>query len=100
MLAEEHGRSNVLASPWKAAGATFAAFVVCGAAPLLPFVLGLANAAAIATAATVAVFFAIGSAKSVWSTESWWRSGAETLAVGLLAAAVAYLIGDVLGSIV
>jgi VIT1/CCC1 family predicted Fe2+/Mn2+ transporter len=36
----------------------------------------------------------------VWSTESWWRSGAETLAVGLLAAAVAYLIGDVLGSIV
>ena len=100
MLAEEHGRSNVLASPLKAAGATFAAFVVCGAAPLVPFVLGLANAAAIATAATAAVFFAIGSTKSVWSTESWWRSGAETLAVGLLAAAVAYLIGDVLASIV
>ena len=35
----------------------------------------------------------IGSAKSRWSLAPWWKSGAETLVIGLGAAAIAYLIG-------
>jgi vacuolar iron transporter family protein len=42
---------------------------------------------------TAVVFFLIGSGKSRWSPTSWWRSGAETLAIGMGAAALAYAIG-------
>jgi VIT1/CCC1 family predicted Fe2+/Mn2+ transporter len=38
-------------------------------------------------------FIAIGSAKSKWSTVSWWRSGLTTLLVGAIAAALAYAAG-------
>jgi VIT1/CCC1 family predicted Fe2+/Mn2+ transporter len=46
------------------------------------------------------VFFLIGSTKSRWSPASWWRSGSETLAIGLGAAALAFLVGHALKSLV
>jgi vacuolar iron transporter family protein len=49
---------------------------------------------------TALVFFLIGSTKSRWSPVSWWRSGAETLAIGLGAAALAFLIGHGLKTLV
>jgi VIT1/CCC1 family predicted Fe2+/Mn2+ transporter len=49
---------------------------------------------------TALVFFLIGSVKSRWSPASWWRSGVETLAIGLAAAALAYLVGFLLRSVV
>ncbi len=49
---------------------------------------------------TALVFFLIGSTKSRWSPVSWWRSGAETLLIGLGAAALAYLVGALLRSVV
>jgi hypothetical protein len=42
---------------------------------------------------TGTVFFAIGSAKSKWSTTSWWKSGLTTLLVGAIAASIAYATG-------
>jgi VIT1/CCC1 family predicted Fe2+/Mn2+ transporter len=39
------------------------------------------------------VFFGIGAAKSIWSLAPWWRSGLETLAIGGVAAGVAYAVG-------
>jgi len=93
MLAEEHGVSGGLRDPLRAALATFSAFVLCGAVPLVPFLAGLEASATAAVVATGAVFFAIGSAKSIWSTQGWLRSGAETLAIGLGAAALAWAIG-------
>lgn len=96
MLAEEFGRSAVLASPLKAAGATFGAFVLCGAVPLAPFVLGVPSAALVATVLTAVVFFAIGSVRSYWSTRHFFWAGLETLGVGLAAALAAFAIGDVL----
>ena len=93
MLAEEYGRANIVAEPRKTASATFASFVICGSAPLLPFVLDLPNAPVVATALTGAVFFAIGSARSRWSTRHWWVCGLETFGIGLAAAAVAFAVG-------
>jgi VIT1/CCC1 family predicted Fe2+/Mn2+ transporter len=55
---------------------------------------------AVSTAVTAAVFFAIGSAKSRWSLAPWWRSGAETLVIGLSAAGLAYLVGHLLSGLV
>ncbi len=96
MLTEEYGLSNVRRSPLLAGVATFLAFLVCGAVPLAPFVLGLPNAAEIATAATGVVFFAIGAMKSRWSTQPFWSSGIETFVIGMGAAILAYGVGVVL----
>lgn len=93
MIAEEHGLSNVLRSPFKAAISTFIAFVLCGCVPLLPFIFNLPASAVLATITTSLVFFAIGSIKARWSTQYWLLSGLETLLIGLSAAGLAYAIG-------
>jgi vacuolar iron transporter family protein len=100
MLAEEYGLPKAVRSPLKAAASTFAAFVLCGAVPLLPFVVGAPAGFQLSIAMTALVFFLIGSTKSRWSPVSWWRSGAETLAIGLGAAALAFLIGHGLKTLV
>ena len=100
MLAEEYGLPKAVRSPFKAATSTFAAFVLCGAVPLLPFLFGAAASFQLAVAMTALVFLLIGSTKSRWSPVSWWRSGAETLAIGLGAAALAFLIGHALTTLV
>lgn len=100
MVTEEYGLSLMQRSPVVAAVSTFAAFLLCGLVPLLPFAFNLANPPLMATVATGFVFFAIGSVKSYWSTQSWYRSGAETLAIGLGAAAIAYGVGTLLGALV
>ncbi len=96
MLTEEYGLPRDVRSPWLAAASTFSAFLLCGLAPLLPFLFGAADAFRLSTLLTGAVFFAIGSFKSHWSTVRWWRSGAETLLVGSAAAGLAYAIGVLL----
>lgn len=49
---------------------------------------------------TGATFFAIGSAKSHWSLAPWWRSGTETLAIGMTAAGLAYAVGWALKQVI
>jgi vacuolar iron transporter family protein len=100
MVTEEYGLSLVQRSPYLAALSTFVAFLMCGLVPLMPFALDVANPPLVATVATGAVFFAIGSIKSYWSTASWYRSGGETLAIGLAAAGIAYVVGALLGALV
>lgn len=96
MLTEEYGLPQEARSPWLAAAGTFGAFLICGLAPLLPFILGWPSAFQLAMALTACVFFIIGSIKSIWSTLPWWRSGLETLALGSTAAALAYAVGVLL----
>lgn len=93
MLSEEYGLARAVRSPIKAAASTFAAFVLCGFVPLLPFVVESRAGFELSILMTGVVFFLIGSGKSRWSPVSWWRSGLETLAIGLSAAAIAYLLG-------
>lgn len=96
MLTEEYGLPREVRSPWRAAASTFSAFLLCGLAPLIPFLLGAKEAFWFSTILTGAVFFAIGSVKSKWSTSPWWRSGLETLGVGSAAAGLAYAVGALL----
>ena len=100
MMAEEHGQPKVLRTPWKAALSTFAAFLACGSIPLLPFVADAGGASGLSLAATALVFFGIGTVKSRWSVAGWWRSGLETLALGLAAAGLAFAIGRWLKALV
>lgn len=93
MMEGEYGLGGVDPHPLRAATATFLAFLVAGMIPLLPFLLGLEQAFALSSWMTMGVFFGIGTLKSIWSLAPWWRSGLETLAIGGVAAAVAYAVG-------
>jgi len=99
MLADEYGLAAEVRSPWRAALATFLAFVVCGLVPLLPYLFGFTSSFLVSCVLTGATFFLIGSLKSRWSTSGWLRSGLETLFVGALAAGLAYVVGVLLKGI-
>ena len=98
MMTEEHGLPPINRSSARAAFTTFLAFVVCGSVPLFPFVLGTPASITVSTAMTGLTFFLIGSMRSRWSPMPWWRAGIETFTIGIVAAAMAYLVGVVLGS--
>ncbi|MFZ2101507.1 MAG: VIT1/CCC1 transporter family protein [Oricola sp.] len=97
MLYEEHGLTETIRDPMRSAIATFIAFLICGSVPLLPYLLlPYDRAMPVALTMTSAVFFAIGSLKSRWALASWWKSGLETLFIGLAAALAAFAIGYLL----
>jgi VIT1/CCC1 family predicted Fe2+/Mn2+ transporter len=100
MMTEEHGMPPVTRSPARSALFTFLAFVLCGSVPLLAYLFQLPHPLPVATVMTGATFFAIGSLRSRWSPTPWWRAGLETFVIGMVAALVAYLVGDFLQSIV
>lgn len=99
MLTEEYGLPPQVRSEWLAAITTFSAFLVCGVVPLIPYLLGMNNSLTVSATLTGIVFFAIGSLKSRWSTASWWNSGLSTLAVGTIAAGLAYGAGVFLNAV-
>lgn len=87
--------------PTDAAMATFAAFLLAGAMPLLPYVasaVGIAvpNVEAASIGLTAATFFGVGAAKSAIVNSRWWAAGLESLLVGSAAAGLAYACGYVL----
>jgi VIT1/CCC1 family predicted Fe2+/Mn2+ transporter len=100
MMTEEHGMPPINRSPARAALYTFLAFVLCGSVPILAYLFGLANPLPVALVRTGATFFAIGSLRSRWSPTPWWRAGLETLAIGMAAAGVAYVVGNLLQGLV
>ena len=100
MIAEEYGLSTSPRAPLPSAIHTFLAFTICGSVPLIPYIFGIANSLTVASIAVAAVFFGIGSLKSIWSVLPWWRSGLETLLIGSVAAAVAYGVGHLLSRVV
>ena len=93
MLVDEYGLPPVEPHPMRAALATFAAFLLAGLIPLLPFIVIGTDGFRASILATGITFFAIGTLKSRWSLAPWWRSGGETLAIGGTAAAIAYFVG-------
>lgn len=96
MLTEEHGLALEGPDPVRAALATFAAFLLVGALPLLPFLLpGLDRSEAFAVSAGVTglAFFGIGAVKGWVVWRPLLRAGAQTLLLGGAAAGLAYLVG-------
>jgi VIT1/CCC1 family predicted Fe2+/Mn2+ transporter len=78
------------AYPWKHGVATLLAFVTAGAIPLVPYLLPVADRLTWSTALTFLALFGLGASRAAVTTDRWWRSGLETLALGLIVAAAAY----------
>ena len=89
MVTDEYGMSPDPPSPLIAGAITFMAFLICGAVPLIPFVVGAGAPFALSVAMTCVTFLAIGAAKSRWSLSHWWASALETLVIGGAASAIA-----------
>jgi VIT1/CCC1 family predicted Fe2+/Mn2+ transporter len=96
MLKEELHLQLEQRSPWRAAVATYGAFVAVGLVPLLPYLLPFLPAEHAFTASTVMTglaFVFVGVAKGMVLNRRIWRSALETLLTGGAAAVVAYAVG-------
>jgi vacuolar iron transporter family protein len=104
MLTDEFGVQIERVSAVRAALVTFAAFVFAGLIPLLPYFLPLQMEGGkmfyLSATATAATFFFVGAAKGRVVQRPLIRSGLETLAVGGIAAALAYAAGVLLHKLV
>lgn len=106
MMVQELGLLPDDRQPLLSAAATFGAFLVAGAVPLLTYLVGLfvpigpEAAFAISIALSGLALFALGAAKVLVTERSWFRSGLEMLVVGGAAAGVAYLVGYLLQGLV
>lgn len=100
MLAEEWKLSLHPPSPWRSGWATFAAFILAGAIPLLPALIWLRHDAEMtfvySSVLTLFAFFLVGYARGRVVQGSPWYNALETVGVGGAAAAVAYLVGRLL----
>ena len=105
MMSEELGYGAAERNELRAAAATLVAFILIGFLPLLVFVYDLATSAEVedpfawSAVLTAVAFLAVGGMKSRFVDQTWWRSALETLAVGGLAAVLAYAAGAFLDSV-
>jgi VIT1/CCC1 family predicted Fe2+/Mn2+ transporter len=85
----------------KHGAATLLGFVTAGMVPLLAYLLPIADGDRfpLAVALTLATLFAVGASRALITHLGWIRSGLEMLAVGALAATVAYAIGAVAAAV-
>jgi VIT1/CCC1 family predicted Fe2+/Mn2+ transporter len=102
MMSEELGFATTDPNEYRAALATLVAFITVGFLPLVVFVYDIAFPAEVENAFTWSAimtgiaFFVVGALKSRFVDQTWLRSGLETLAVGGLAAALAFAAGVLL----
>jgi vacuolar iron transporter family protein len=85
---------------WKTGLVTFVAFVLAGSLPLMPYFIGLlgsvqviANQFTLSIFSTAFALFLVGGLRTFFIKGSWWKNGLEMLSVGAIAAAIAYLLG-------
>lgn len=92
MITEEHGLSLEVSNPYKAGLVTFISFCIVGFIPLMPFLV-VKNPFIISSIITAGCFFAVGFLKGIILDTGKFKSGIETLFIGIGAAFLAYIIG-------
>jgi VIT1/CCC1 family predicted Fe2+/Mn2+ transporter len=100
MMREELGFTEEnFESPLKSSIVVGASYLIGAAVPVVPY-LFIAPAVGVVVSAiiTVLVLFAVGAAKTIITSRSWWRSGIESMLTGIAAGAVTYGAGCLFGS--
>jgi VIT1/CCC1 family predicted Fe2+/Mn2+ transporter len=95
MMREELGFGSDIDEPPIFSGLTVGLAYLAGAlVPVLPYALADPRYGVGASAlTTVIVLFGAGAAKTIVTVRSWWRSGLESMAIGVVAAAVTFAAG-------
>ena len=103
MLREELGLALDRPAALKAALVTFFSFLFVGILPLVVFLFDyfvpLPRPFFYSSILTAVAFFAVGAIKSRFVAQKWYLAGLETVAVGGTAAALAYVVGMALKSV-
>ena len=99
LIHELHEHRTRLENPFKMGGVICISFLVGALIPLVPFLLLNSRDNSILAAALVSplFLFAVGVWKGRIVGRKLWRSGLETLLIGVIASGVVYLIGTALG---
>lgn len=102
-LSKRKGESAKTDQLWLTGVITFVSFVIAGTLPLTPYiaqVLGfpiqLQHQLLTSILATGVALFLVGSLRTIVTGGTWWKKGLEILAVGAIAALVAYYVGAVI----
>jgi VIT1/CCC1 family predicted Fe2+/Mn2+ transporter len=97
----EQGKESDGCCLWKTSLVTFVAFIFAGVLPLTPYIVMLFgidvnpdNQFALSIFATGFAMFTVGSLRTFVTKGKWWLNGLEMLAVGSIAAVVAYSLGS------
>ena len=90
------------AFPFRHGGATFLAFVLAGAVPLLPYTIPLLSVERFTSsiALTLLALFAVGASRALIANVRWWKAGLEMLGLGAVVAALAYGSGAIVAAVV
>lgn len=103
MLQEELGLALDRPNPLQAALVTFGSFIAIGILPLIVFLIDyfipLREPFFYSSILTAVAFFAVGAVKARFVSQKWYLAGLETVAVGGIAAALAYVVGMALKSV-
>jgi VIT1/CCC1 family predicted Fe2+/Mn2+ transporter len=99
LIREELGLDpDELGSAWGAAAGSFVAFGVGAAIPVVPYVLASGSLAfGVSIALSIAALFAVGAGVSLLTGRSLLFSGGRQVLIGAAAAAVTYLVGNLIG---
>jgi VIT1/CCC1 family predicted Fe2+/Mn2+ transporter/rubrerythrin len=95
LVQEELGLSEeTFPNPWRSMLSASVSTAVGGFVPIIPFFFAVGMPAVVASfTISTAAHFAVGAAKSLVTTRSWWASGAEMTMVGVIEAAITYGLG-------
>ena len=95
LVHEELGLSEeTFPNPWRSTVSASISTAIGGFIPIVPFFFTIGMPAVIASfIISTAAHFAVGAAKSLVTTRSWWASGLEMTTVGILEAAITYGLG-------
>jgi len=100
MMREELGfGAEVMEPPIRSALTVGGAYLFGAAVPLLPYLFIQPTVGILISAiATIAALFGVGAAKTILTSRPWWRSGLESMAIGVVAAVVTYSVGRAFGA--
>ena len=99
---EAQGLPEQESYPFRHGTATFLAFAVTGAVPLVPYMIAPLPFDRFTTSLvlTLTALFAVGAARALVATVRWWRGGLEMFVVGAIVAGVAYSSGALVARLV
>ena len=95
MMREELGfNAESFESPGRSALAVGLSYLAGAAVPVWAYIFfEPREALRVSAISTVAVLFAVGALKTIITSRSWWRSGLESMFVGVAAAGATYVAG-------